>query len=52
MKKVKILCRPCGEAQGKKAVRIPMGRDIKVTCECCGRRRYGYKYELEEGENK
>lgn len=40
------LCRPCAEAikakQGDKVSLMSLGVDIKITCEVCGRRRYGW----------
>lgn len=48
----RLLCRPCGEALAKggkytKVLRTSLGADVKITCEGCGRRRYGYAYECE-----
>lgn len=42
------LCRPCAEALGREwsLRRLSGGRDNKVTCDRCGRRRYGVTYEL------
>lgn len=41
------LCRPCMEAKKKthKLSRVAGGKDNKITCAICGRRRYGYTYE-------
>lgn len=44
---MKLLCRPCAEElkkQGLKLVSKPLGTDVKITCEKCGRRRYGKEY--------
>jgi len=48
----RLLCRPCGEALKKsgkfaKVTRVSLGADVKITCEACGRRRYGYAFECE-----
>lgn len=43
-----LLCRPCAEElkrQGRKLLSRSLGRDTKITCEKCGRRRYGAAYE-------
>lgn len=42
------LCRPCAEEpkrQGKKLTGKALGVDAKITCDKCGRRRYGQAYE-------
>lgn len=43
-----LLCRPCAETlkAKKKLIRHSLGKDAKITCESCGRRRYGAKYEV------
>lgn len=44
----KILCRPCAaelEQRGK-TVKSVGGRSEKITCDACGRRRYGTEYEV------
>lgn len=42
------LCRPCMEAKKKthKLSRVAGGKDNKITCAGCGRRRFGYTYEV------
>lgn len=44
----KELCKPCAialEGRGK-AVKAASGRCEKITCAECGRRRFGYTYEV------
>lgn len=46
---MKLLCRPCAEElkkQGQKLVGHALGVDVKITCDRCGRRRYGKEYEV------
>lgn len=41
------LCRPCAEEMKKKGFKLDrksLGTDAKITCERCGRRRYGSEY--------
>ena len=50
------LCGKCAAIQkdeGVKLVRIAGAADEKVTCELCGRRRFGGDFEIKEkGEQK
>lgn len=41
------LCRPCAESMKKTHVIKVVRReaDMKITCACCGKRRYGAVYE-------
>lgn len=44
----KLLCKPCAaalEANGK-TVKPIGGRSEKITCDVCGRRRYGTAYDV------
>lgn len=45
---LKELCRPCAAELGaKKSVElISSGRDRKITCGLCGRRRFGATYDV------
>ena len=42
------LCRRCAEEMKHthKLCHVKGGVDFKITCSCCGRRRYGATYEL------
>lgn len=43
------LCRPCAEAlrsEGKHVAFVSGGRDHKVFCDHCGRRRFGSTYQV------
>lgn len=44
----RLLCKPCAVAlEGRgKTVKPAGGRSEKITCEECGRRRYGIAYEV------
>ena len=45
------LCRPCAEARKERGERLRLigtGRDRKINCADCGRRRYGCVYEIGE----
>lgn len=47
------LCGKCAaikKGEGKKLVRIAGAADEKVTCELCGRRRFGGEFEEKEKE--
>jgi hypothetical protein len=52
------LCKPCAERmRGLSSVRrieelSKIGRNQKITCEQCGRRRYGYVYSVVFGAVK
>ncbi len=48
------LCRPCMEAKKKthKLSRVAGGKDNKITCAGCGRRRFGYTYEARRKERR
>ena len=50
MAKVMELCKPCAEIAGEKHKLTPVivGRDRKITCEMCQRRRYGVRYKMEK----
>lgn len=50
---VKLLCKPCAERlkklsdrKKKEIKQVSLGANVKITCECCGRRRFGYKYKF------
>lgn len=46
----KLLCVPCANglrAEGKSLKMLP-GKTVKITCECCGRRRFGIAYDVVE----
>ena len=48
----KIMCKPCSlgvAAEGKK-VKQAVGRWEKITCEVCGRRRFGAVFEVTDKE--
>lgn len=49
-----MLCVPC--AEGLKAVggsvKMLIGKSMKVTCEGCGRRRFGMAYDVSEQKKK
>ena len=45
------LCKPCAEARRERFERLRVigtGKDRKITCADCCRRRYGCVYEIEE----
>jgi hypothetical protein len=43
----KTLCKPCAiELSAKRRVDRVGGRSEKITCDICGRRRYGITYEV------
>lgn len=48
------LCVPCAaELTAKRDVQlISRGKDEKITCDACGRRRYGNVYEVRWKTNK
>lgn len=45
----KVLCKPCAAAtaarQDREVKQLP-GRSEKITCDKCGRRRFGLHYEV------
>ena len=45
-----LLCKPCalGMSADNKKLKQESGRCEKITCEKCGRRRYGVAYEVTE----
>lgn len=45
----KNLCKPCAEKlkESYKVKMVKAGKNIKITCAECGRRRYGATYETE-----
>jgi len=45
----KTLCRPCAEGFGSIGkIKALTGKAVKITCDACGRRRFGLRYEVEE----
>ena len=52
MKKTVELCRPCAEITGEKYEMkvIVAGKNRKISCEMCQRRRYGCRYALKKKE--
>ncbi len=51
---LKELCRPCAALLGaKKSVTlISSGRDRKITCGLCGRRRFGATFDVKRKQKK
>lgn len=48
MAKIMQLCVPCAEdLKERYDLTLIPGRSQKLTCEYCGKRRYGSKYEVE-----
>lgn len=54
----RLMCRKCGEwlskLGGKALKHRSVGKDVKDTCYCCGKRRYVQAYEvdiIEEGKD-
>lgn len=47
-KKMMMLCRPCADKLSVNATvrAVRRGVDMKITCQMCGRRRYGAEYEV------
>ena len=46
--KKRALCRPCYEARknaGEKLKLVKAGKDNKIVCADCGRKRFGAEYE-------
>ena len=49
-----VLCVPCAEemkAAGG-SVKVLIGKSMKVTCEGCGRRRFGLAYDVQQKKKK
>lgn len=49
------LCKPCAEAlraEGKSVIFVSGGRDHKVFCDHCGRRRFGALYNVDSAHQK
>lgn len=50
----KVMCVPCANglrAEGKMVKMLP-GKTAKITCEGCGRRRFGVEYDVTENAKK
>lgn len=47
--KTVLLCRPCREmvAGAYTLTTVRAGADMKITCDCCHKRRYGAEYKVE-----
>ena len=47
-KKTMMLCRPCADKLSVNATvrAVRRGVDMKITCQMCGRRRFGAEYEV------
>lgn len=47
----KTLCKPCAiKLAETHTMKERPARDVKITCEACGRRRYGCAYEVSKKE--
>lgn len=48
------LCKPCAVEKSQKGYRLTPcpGRTDKITCDGCGRRRFGRTYEVQEAKKQ